>query len=515
MANKRKPMSKIIDIVKHIENGLNNSEIKRLLKLDRKTIREYRERIADSRITYSVLKNMDEDQAFERVFGKKNTRLDDERYSQLDFEYLRKELKREKVTLQLLWDEYIESNPGGYQYTQFCKHYSDFEKKLNFSYRKMYKWGEIIFVDYAGQTVPISDPATGEISPAYIFVGILAASNYTYAEATAGKTTKDWIQCHCNAFDYFDGVPEIVTPDNDTALVKKAHKYEPVINENYKSMADHYGVCVLPTRVRKPKDKAKVESAVLLVERWILASIRNRQYFSIDELNDDIFKLLQILNTKEFKKIKGTRLSQFEEYEKPMLRPLPKIRYEYFERTRATVYIDYHVKVHDFYYSVPCNLVGEVVDVQVRPMTITILHKNKQIYSHLRSFSGHRFITVDEHMPRSHQEYKKWTPERILNWAASIDPFVQKVIDKIFDKYKHPALGFRSAMGIISLSKKYSVERLSKACQRALEYSAPNCTRIENILKNNLDNQNIYRNKNVSSLTQDHENIRGPEYYKN
>jgi len=288
--------------------------------------------------------------------------------------------------------------------------------------RQEHRAGEKLFVDYAGQTVPIVDPATGEITQAQIFIAALGASSYTFAEASASQDLPSWIRSHVHAFEFFQGVPEILVPDNLKAGVSKPCRYEPDINPTYLELAQHYGTTVIPARIGHPRDKAKVESAVFVAERWILASLRNHDFFSIRELNQVLFRSLEDLNTRKFQKLDTTRKALFESLDKPALKPLPSVPYEYAEWKKARVNIDYHVEVDRHYYSVPYQLAREQVDVRLAATTVEILFKNTRMASHVRSYHKGSFTTVKEHMPKSHQRYLEWTPSRLLHWAEKIGP---------------------------------------------------------------------------------------------
>lgn len=430
-----------------------------------------------------------------------------------DWKWIHQELKKKSVTLELLFEEYKSIYPDGYEKSQFNFLYNQWKKKLNLSMRQTHKAGEKIFVDYAGQTVPVIDRITGEIKDAEIFVAVLGASNYTYAEATSDQTLPNWIGSHIRTFEYFGGVSEIIVPDNLKCGVTASCKYEPDINATYHDMAVHYGTAVIPARVKAPKDKAKVEVGVQIVERWILAALRNREFFSLQELNSVITGLLEKLNTRPFKKLEGTRESLFLKIEKNALLPLPENRYEFAEWKKAKVNIDYHIDLFKHYYSVPYRLVHEEVEVRYTIQTVEIFHKGKRVASHLRDDRIGWHSTQNEHMPKDHKEYADWTPTRIINWAKKIGHSCGEVVEGIFSSKVHPVQGYRSSLGIIRLGKKYSNERVESACKRAIAINAKSYKSIESILKNGLDKTSSY--ENIKQLNIPHENIRGGEYYKN
>lgn len=429
-------------------------------------------------------------------------------------EYLYQEKKKKSVTLQLLWHEYKEENPEGYQYSQFCELYGKWVKKLDVSLRQHHKAGEKLFIDYAGQTVPIIDSSTGEIKDAQIFIATLGASNYTFAEASTAQDLYSWINSHVHAFKFFGGVPEILVPDNLKSGVTKPSRYEPDINLTYQDLAQHYDTAVIPARSRKPKDKAKVETAVLIVERWILAALRNHTFFSLAELNKTIAQKVPELNNRKFQKIDATRTQLFETIDKPALKPLPKTPYEYAEWKKARVNIDYHIEVLKCYYSVPYQLIKNQVDVRITINTVEVLFKNRRVASHVRSYVLGFYTTLTEHMPTSHQKYLEWTPSRIINWAGKNGPQTKKLITNVLDSRVHPEQAYRSCLGIMRLAKHYSPERLEAACARAILIKAYSYKSIKSILKNGLDQQELLFDQNELTETIDHINIRGEKYYK-
>jgi transposase len=428
-------------------------------------------------------------------------------------EYLYKEMKRRGVTLQLLWYEYRKGNPEGYQYSQFCHHYRLWTKKLDVTLRQEHRAGEKLFVDYAGQTVPIVDPSTGEVMQAQIFVAALGASNYTFAEASRAQDLPSWIRSHVHAFEFFGGVSDILVPDNLKAGVTHPCRYEPDLNPTYHDLAQHYGTTVIPARSGHPRDKAKVESAVLVSERWILAALRNHTFFSLAELNRSIAEKLQELNNRRFNKLDATRRTLFEAVDKPALKPLPLTPYEYAEWRKVTVNIDYHVAADRHYYSVPYQLVREQVEVRLTSTTVEVLFKNKRVASHPRSYRQGGFSTLPQHMPKAHQKYLQWTPSRIIRWAEQYGPMTQKLVTAILDSRPHPEQGFRSCLGIMRLGKRYPHERLEAACARALAIKAYSYKNVESILKNGLDQQSLLFNQDDQTQPLTHQNVRGKDYY--
>jgi transposase len=378
--------------------------------------------------------------------------------------------------------------------------------------RQEHRAGEKMFVDYAGQTVPVYDLHTNQMREAQIFVAVLGASNYTYAEATWAQTLADWIGSHGRTFAFFGGVPKLVVPDNLKSGVSKACFYEPDINPSYLDMANHYGTAVIPARVRKPKDKAKVEVAVQVVERWILARLRNRQFFSLHQLNQAIAELLENLNNKAFQKLPGSRKSAFESLDRPALNPLPSQAYQFAEWKKATVNVDYHIEVERHYYSVPHALIKKKLDVRITNNTVECFYKNKRVASHIRSHLKGRHSTIKDHMPKAHQKWAQWTPDRFIRWAGKIGPHTQKLIENVLNARTHPQQGFRSCLGILRLAKSYGDDRLEAACRRAVAIGGTSYRSVESILKHNLD-QKPLPDQSAKSSPIEHNNIRGARYY--
>ncbi|MDQ6971563.1 MAG: IS21 family transposase [Mariprofundaceae bacterium] len=428
-----------------------------------------------------------------------------------DWSTVHQDMKGKKVTLFLLWQEYKADHPDGFQYSRFSELYRIWRGKLTVSMRQTHKAGEKMFVDYAGPTIPIVDRATGAEHPAQVFVAVLGASSYTYAEATMTQGLPDWIGSHVRTFEFFGGVPEIVVPDNLKSGVTKPCRYDPEINPGYADLARHYGIAVIPARVRKPKDKAKAEGGVLVVERWIMAALRNRTFFSLAEANAAIKELLTKLNDRPFKKLTGCRRSQFEELDKPALKALPDTAYEYAEWKQARVGIDYHVDVGSHYYSVPYQLIKQQLDIRITHSTVECFHKGKRVAAHVRVY-GRGHTTINEHMPKAHQSYAQWTPERIIRWSRSIGEQTAVVANIIISRRHHPQQGFRACMGLMSMGKKYSNDRLEAACNRAIVTNCVSYKSIKSILKTGLDRQPLLEMQ-ATEKTPDHGNIRGPQYF--
>jgi len=378
--------------------------------------------------------------------------------------------------------------------------------------RKQHRGGSAAYVDYAGDTVKVLNPETGEVREAQVFVGVLGASNYSYAEATWTQELMSWISSHVRMFEFFGGVTETLVPDNLRSGVTKADFYDPVLNPTYQKLAEHYNVAVLPTRRRKPRDKAKVETAVLVVERWILAKLRNRTFYSLDEVNEAISELLEELNSRPFQKLPGCRRQAFEEIDRPKLAPLPPTPYELAEWKRATVHIDYHIQVAGNFYSVPYTLVRQPVEVRLTATTLEVLHDGKRVACHRRSWKqGHTF-TLSEHMPENHREVSRWSPDLMRQRARRIGPATEELVQSILESRQHQETGVRSCLGVLGLARKHGNERLEVACRRAVEVGALNSGFVKQLLKNRLEHNSISGAHVPAPVT--HENIRGEEYYR-
>ena len=491
--------------------GLSNRQIAKACGIGRPTVGEYLRRAAEAGLAWPLPPDLDE-AALERQLFPPPPSLPAQARGVPDWSLVHQELKRKGVTLFLLWQEYRETHPEGYQYSWFCDHYRAWQGKLDVVMRQDHRAGEKLFVDYAGQTMPVVDRNTGEIREVQIFVAVLGASSYTYAEATWTQGLADWIGSHRRTFAFLGGVPELVVPDNLRAGVSKAHRYEPDLNPTYQDMASHYGVAVLPARVRRPRDKAKVEAGVLLIERWILAALRRRTFFSLAELNAAIAGLLEKLNARPFKKLPGCRRAHFEALDRPALNPLPAAPYEYAEWKKARVHIDYHVAVEGHYYSVPHALIKRQLDVRITQNTLECFYRGNRVASHRRSQQKGRHTTVPAHMPESHRQAGEWTPQRLSNWAAKTGPATEKLITTVLTSRKHPQQAYRSCLGILRLGKAYGDARLEAACRRALILGSHSYKSIESILKHRLDDKPLAEQQELA-LPEDHDNIRGPSYY--
>ena len=433
-----------------------------------------------------------------------------------DFAHLHQDLKRKGVTLQLLWEEYSDNHPGrSYRYSQFCELFKRFQGGLKRSMRQIHRAGDKLFIDYSGDTAAIIDGATGEVRRAEIFVAVLGASSYVYAEATWSQQLPDWIGSHVRCFEFLDAVPALLVPDNLKSAINSACRYEPEANSTYGDLARHYATAILPARPYKPRDKAAVEMSVLLVQRWILARLRHQQFFSLAELNAAVRVLVIALNLRPFKKLPGSRLSAFESLDRPAMKPLPGTRYEFAEWKTAIVNIDYHVDGAGHYYSVPHSLVKQKVDLRMTATTVECFYRGKRVAAHLRSALRGRFTTIAEHMPEAHRKHLQWTPGRLLTWALTIGLGTRDVVQWQFDHRPHPEQGDRACLGLLNLAKQCGGERLEAACRRALAIGSPTRKSIKSILDAKLDQHpELFPTTAVVSPTPLHANLRGPDYFR-
>jgi transposase len=428
-----------------------------------------------------------------------------------DWPYIHQELSRKGVTLLLLWQEYRRAQPEGYGYSRFCELYQRWADTLEPVLRQVHEPGEKMFVDWAGQTVPIHNAQDGSVSAAHLFVAVLGASNKTFVEAFENEQLAAWIAAHCHAWGFFKGVSRITVPDNLKTGVIRPCRYEPLLHRSYQELAEHYGTAIIPARKKKPRDKAKVEGGVLIAERQILAVLRDQRFFNVGELNQAIVPLLSQLNERPFQKLEGSRNSWFETRERDQLLPLPTMPFELGTWLKAKVNIDYHVSVENHFYSAPYQLIHQHLDVRLTDKTVELFQHGKRVAVHLVSALPGRATTIEEHRPKSHQKHLQWTPSRILEWVSTIGPQCVQVVDKIMAQWPHPEMGYRSAMGIIRLAKAVGNPRMEAACRRALHFGTCSYTSLESILKNNLDAQPLEQELPLTSPP--HENLRGSPYY--
>ena len=510
----RLSMRKIKEVLRlKLSCGLTFSQIAASCGIGRSTVAEYLRRANAVGLQWPLPEDWDDDHLEAVLF-----RLDGPQPAGTrtlpDWPEIHQALKIKGVTLSLLWEEYKAAHPDGYQYSQFCFHYRKWARLLDLVMRQEHKAGEKCFVDYSGPTVAITDRRTGEIRQAQIFVAVLGASNYTYAEATWTQQLSDWIESHVRAVTFFGGVPHVFVPDNLKTGVSHACRYEPDLNPTYHEFARYYGSAIVPTRAQRPKDKAKVEAGVLLVERWILARLRKRPFFSLGELNAAIAALLTELNRQPFQKLPGSRLSQFEVIDRPALKPLPQEPYAYAEWRKARVGPDYHVAAAGHFYSVPCALARQQVDLRIGTRTIEVFHKSQRVASHRRNHAPGGHTTLADHRPAAHAAFAAWTPERLQRWAQAAGPAVQTAAERLLADADHPEQGLRAGMGLRHLAKRFSTPRLETACQLALANGGISYTSLKAILTAGLDQRPLPQPATPALPAFTHANVRGPQYYR-
>jgi len=511
MTQERLTLRKIKEILRlKYELGLSNRAIAGACKISNSTVGEYLKRAETTGVSWP-LGEIGEEELYQKLFPEKKKVHIEREYSMPDWEEMQKEKRKQGVTLQLLWQEYKGKYPEGYQYSQFCEHYQRWKKsQVEPSKHNEHIGGEQMQVDYAGLKIPVINPETGEISGVSVFVATLPASNYIYAEAQANENQCNWNNGHVRAMGYFGGVVKIVVPDNLKTGITKPNYYEPGVNLAYQELAEYYQFAVLPARIKKPKDKAKIENGVQNVERWIIAPLRNRKFFGLHEVNLAIKEQLEQLNNKIMKSGGRSRRQEFEEIDRPNLRPLPEKPYEYTERKTATVNIDYHVEFEGHLYSVPFTLIHQKVDIRATEKMVEIFHQGKSVAIHPRNFHLGRFSTLREHMPANHQFVEDINADRLIEWAESIGPQTTDLVKATLQSRPFPQQAYRSCLGILSLAKKYSPSLLEQACQAVFEAKVFSYKAVAQEL--------IYLQKRTTTPPVEtlptHENIRGSEYYK-
>ena len=500
--------------LKH-EHRLSVREIARSCGLPASTVSDYVVRAQAAGLGWPLPEGLDEEQIQHRLLNPTRGQSDAAPPPQParplpDWPEIHRELRRRSVTLRLLWQEYRQRFPDGYGYTQFCEYYRRWAGTLDPVMRHHHPPGEKLFVDWAGQTVPVHE-TDGSVSEAFLFIAVLGASNKTFAHAFADQKLASWISAHCRAYGFFGGVARVTVPDNPKTGVIKPCRYEPQIHRTYQEMAEHYGTVIIPARPRRPRDKAKAEAGVLIAERQILAALRDHTFFSVAGLNQTLAPLLARLNAQPFQKLEGSRDSWFDAHEKPTLQPLPTTAFELATWSKAVVNIDYHVVVAKHRYSVPYSLIHQTLEVRLTASTVELFQHGKRVAVHRRSFRPGWFTTLDEHRPKAHQKHLEWTPGRIVQWACKTGPACAQLVQRIMEERPHPEQGFRSCLGIIRLGKAAGSQRLEAACQRALHFGTCTYRSVESILKHRLDQQPL--EPELPLNPPDHANVRGRSYY--
>jgi transposase len=515
MPEERLSMRKIKEVLRlKLDLALSHRQIARSCSIAHSSVLRYLRRAEQAGLRWPLPGDLD-DSALENLLFPPPLNVPSSQRPVPDFNSIHEDLKKHRhLTLHFVWEEYKQSYPEGYQYSRFCELYHQWAKKLDLVLRQEHRAGEKLFVDHAGPTVPIVSPDTGEVSDASIFVAVLGVSNYTFAEATFKRDLPAWIGSHVHALEYLGGCPAVIVPDNWKTGVHRACYYEPDLNPTYRDFAEHYGTVIIPARPGKARDKAKVEAGVLLVERWILAALRHRTFFSLAELNGAIRELLVTLNNRKFRKLDTTRAQLFETLDRPALNPLPAEPFVYAEWKKAKPGIDYHIEIDRHYYSVPYQLVGQEVEARISANTVEVFYKGRRLATHVRSFIPGKHTTLPEHMPKSHRKHLEWNPARIIHWAESVGSSTATLVQNIMESRPHPEHGFRSCLGILRLGKRYSEQRLEAACARAVQVKTYSYKSVKSILETGLDRQPLEPETAVEGHSVWHINVRGAAYYQ-
>jgi transposase len=510
-------MRKLKEVLRLHSLRMSQHQIARSCSISQSTVHEYVSAAQSAGVPWPLPEDWDDHQIEQTLFPHRPAPAVWRKHPEPDWAKIHQDLQTHRnLTLQLVWQEERESNPEGYAYSRFCDLYRRWLKKLDLVLRQEHRAGEKLFVDYAGDTIPIHDPRTGDIQQAAVFVAVLGASSYAFAEATSGQDLRNWIGSHIRAFEFMGGVTLVVVPDNLKSGVRRPCYYEPDLNPTYLEWGEHYGVAIIPARPYRAKDKAKVEAGVQVVQRWIVAALRKRRFFSLEEANQAIAELLERLNQRSFRKREGSRATLFAQLDRPALHPLPATRYEFGQWKRVRVNIDYHVEAERHYYSVPHALAHQEVEVRLTAETIEVLHRGVRVTSHVRSYEPGKATTLTEHMPKAHQKYAGRTPSRLIEDATRIGPSTSQLVEAILAAKRHPEMGYRSCLGILRLAKLYPAERMEAAARRALRARAYNYQSMESILRNQLDRLPGPEGTPGSPPMQpspEHENIRGADYF--
>ncbi|MCR5880230.1 IS21 family transposase [Phenylobacterium sp. J367] len=503
MPSERLSMRRIRELLRlRFEVGLSTRLIASSLGISKGAVSDYLQRAQVAGLGWPLPEALDDTALERRLFpGQPPSKAP---RAEPDWAAVDRELRRKGVTRSLLWQEYRAEHPDGYGYAWFCQHYDAWKARQAPTMRQRHRGGEKVFVDYAGDTLEVIDPETGAVRPMKLFVAAMGASSYVYAEARPSEGLADWIGCHVGLFAALGGVPATIVCDNLKAGVARGDRYEPQINRTYQDLARHYGTAVIPARPYKPRDKAKVEQAVLLAERWILARLRNRRVFGLAELNAAIAELTAELNGRVMRAYGMSRAELFAQVDAPALKPLPAAPYAFAEWKVCRAGLDYHVEIDGSWYSVSYRLIPEQVDVRMSERTVEVFHKGQRLASHARSLGRRDHTTIPEHMPSSHRRHAEWTPARLMAGAQKIGP-AAALVSAIMAERPHPEQGFRSCMGILALEKRYGRARLEAACQRAAQI------RARSILQTGLDRAFLEPEPDDQPLR--HGNIRGRNYF--
>lgn len=500
-------MRKIKDVLRlKLDARLSHEQIAAALHISKGVVAKYARLASAAGLDWATISALSEAELEQRLLAKPAKPAS---YAMPDYGRIHQELRRKGVTLMLLWEEYQAENADRqtYRYTQFCEHYRAFATRLKRSMRQTHRAGEKLFIDFAGPTIALTDGGR-----AHIFVAALGASSYTFACATPRETMADWLDATAQALSFYGGCPQLIVPDNARAMIVDSDRYEPRSNDTVQDFARHYGTSVLPARPYHPQDKGKVESAVQVVERWILARLRHQTFATVHDVNLALRPLLDRLNQRPFQKLPGNRASAFAALDAPVLLPLPAQRYELARFKTVKVHIDYHVELDGHRYSVPHALVGQTLDARITRHTIELLQRGQRVASHARCERRGAFTTVAEHMPAAHRAHMEWTPQRLINWGNDIGLATGAVVTRLLEQYKHPEHGYRACLGLLSLARRYGRARLDAACTVALQLRAYQYRHVRDILANNRDRAAPAPSTDWTSPA--HANVRGPDYYQ-
>lgn len=508
-AKRKLTMRHLRQMLRLAGDGISTREIAQTLGLARSTVQDNLKRAAAAGLTWPSLGDLSDDTLENRLFARAGVKPGQRRLPEPNWAQLAQDLKKPGVTLMILWEEYRAVHPAGYGYSRFCELFRSFERRLSPTMRQEHVAGDKVFVDYSGKKLAIVDPVTGEVREAEIFVAVLGASGFTYAETTWTQSLPDWIGAHGRMFAYFGGAPRLIVPDNLKSGVNHASFYDPEINRSYAMMASHYGVGILPARPRRPKDKAKVENGVRFAQSCILGRLRRQTFFSLAEANAAIAAALDRINDHIMRRLGVSRRQLFETVERPALGSLPAQDYEFAEWRMARVATDYHVEFKSFFYSVPHDLIRQQVDIRATDRTIEIFHRGKRVAVHQRRYGGRRYGTHPEHMPSSHRRYAQWTPDRFRQWAASIGPETEGLIIAVLANRPHPEQGFRTCLGILRLYRDLSRDRAEVISARAIEIGGLTCKSVAALIANHRSPQPA----TAPGAIIDHANLRGSGYF--
>ncbi len=510
---RRTAMRKVREILRlHYESGLSNQQIADALRVSKTSVFNTLGRFKESGMSWPVPKDLTDTELEAGIYRKESSGKKSDILP--DFEYIEDEVSRPHMTLELLWNEYAQNNPEGLGRSSFYRHYRKYRKGRSISMKVIHKGGDKVFVDYSGDGLRYYNREISEWVETEFFVCSWGASSYSYAECSESQNGQDWVRSHIRAVQYFGCVPNAFVPDNLKSGVTKASFYEPQINALYERFAQHYGTVILPARVRKPKDKPVVESNILHLQRFIFGRLRNCTFFSLAGLNQAVWEALELYNDRPMQQYKKSRKERFELLDKPYANPLTSDPF-LFTQVKYDVRVapNYHIEFDKHYYSVPYELVRQQVDVYQINNIIEIYHNGSHLCRHKKGSPKYRYTTKDEHMPPNHKFVKGWSAPWFIAQAEKTGPALAELVSRVMDNRKHPEQGFRAALGLLNLSKKYHGERIEKAAKRALFFGNLTCKAMKAILEQGLEQKDVSHNRKQNKKAVLHENIRGQQYY--